>query len=246
MYSISMRKITFGALVISAIIVAACQSSPTSDTGIASSSQVSSFSNGSSNSSSVHAASWKTYTNSLLGFSIRYPESIYVSPTDCSDPSATMALLVVSDDPQRDQIYIAPDYTISGSDCKKQQVTINDLNGSQKKPIALPFWRLRVVRIADEAALRYFIGKEFGSSCTIGKKTPSQQAGVFDVEIKGDGKPLSETKCPVMVKEVLKYYPATQSLAFWSMGEEPTFIGDAQGTIIYDFDMEKSFQFIQK
>jgi hypothetical protein len=76
----------------------------------------------------------------------------------------------------------------------------------------------------------------------LGDKKNTSQTGVFDIQIKGDGKDLGSTKCPVNFWTVVKYYPTKQMAASWDIGQDYNFaIGDNP----VDQEMIDSFKFIE-
>ncbi len=106
-------------------------------------------------------------------------------------------------------------------------------------------WAIKTATVADLAALNNFIRVNYGQSCSAGEQTPTAQDGVFDVAIKGDGKDLEQTGCPINFMIALKYYPERQRVATWSMGQSCYFPGPSTDQVFecFDQDMAKSFRF---
>lgn len=108
-------------------------------------------------------------------------------------------------------------------------------------------WQIVVARVNNDEEIDDFIKSEMSkigvSACSMGDKISARQSGVFDIEIKGDGKNPEESNCWVNFAYVLKYYPAKNKIAYWFLGQEPTFHKEG-GLDSYDGEMIDSFEFI--
>ncbi len=92
--------------------------------------------------------------------------------------------------------------------------------------------------IANDTQLLAFIRKWYGSTCEIEAKHPTDQPGVFDIEISGDTDDLAaETStCPLNFGYALKYSPSRQTAVTWKIGQDGRFDD-------LDYEMMKSFRF---
>jgi hypothetical protein len=105
-------------------------------------------------------------------------------------------------------------------------------------------WKLVVAEIHDDAELEGFLKARYGSGCSLGEQLASNQNGVYDVKIQGDGKSLEETQCPLNFGRVVKHFPAGYKVIAWDTGQAYTFPGDINYSVTHDQDMIDSFEFI--
>jgi hypothetical protein len=196
---------------------------------------------------------WNQYTNSGLGFTLKIPKETWeqISCTKENNSYHTeLGLVPIKVFEDTKSIYIKSEYThkVSGesqqadgtytfSKCDKVVTSLSTLKAEQAVT-----WNIKIVPINSDAELDQFLKQEYGKSCSLGTKTAATQTGVFDIQIKGDGKDLAETECPINYRTVVKYYPAKHVIAKWDMGQDDSF-GDGKGTS-YDDEMKKSFKFL--
>jgi hypothetical protein len=105
-------------------------------------------------------------------------------------------------------------------------------------------WKLVVEETRDEDDLESFIKARYGSGCSLGELLVSNQDGVYDVNIQGDGKSLEETQCPLNFGTVIKYYPVGNTVIAWNTGQAYTFPADETNSVTHDQEMVDSFEFI--
>jgi hypothetical protein len=210
---------------------------------------------------------WSQYTDHRLGFSIQVPHMMVSPYGSCKwveengshsyQPEPSYVPVKVFED--GDTTYIAGEYyyELTGetketsadgttrtffSEC---QVVTNSLellrnpeNHYQTK------WEIVVREVRDDDELDAFIKSRYGSGCSLGERIVSGQDGVYDVRIQGDGKGLSETRCPLNYATVVKYYPAGDKVIAWNLGQGPTFVADVAYPVTYDREMVDSFRFL--
>lgn len=104
-------------------------------------------------------------------------------------------------------------------------------------------WKFVVRDVSNDAELESFIRERYGNGCQLGDKNPSNQPGVFDVSIQGDGRELEETECPLNYMTVLKYHPEKNKAVSWNLGQAFTFVEDESYQNVYDQEMVDSFKF---
>lgn len=193
------------------------------------------------------------YVNQKDGYRLTIPKTAY-NATSCAQvidngsPKYTYTYGQVAVNTFEDSDFTAIDYEYTfplGSPCQKVTTSLatikNEIQAGGKT------WVITVASVANDAALDQFIKKQYGNGCSVGDKYASNQAGVFDVAIKGDGKNLGESECPVNYVTVIKYYPAKKKVAQWDLGQGITFAAEdltsKRDAIAYDSDMADSFLF---
>lgn len=105
-------------------------------------------------------------------------------------------------------------------------------------------WAIQVVSIEDEAELTQFIQNRYGAGCAVGEMKATEQEGVYDVTIQGDGRHFTESTCPINYATVVKYDAIRQKVAAWDLGQAVTFAEDPGNLVTYDQQMVQSFRFI--
>jgi hypothetical protein len=104
-------------------------------------------------------------------------------------------------------------------------------------------WKLVVEEIHDEDELDSFIKARYFSGCSLGEQSASNQDGVYDVQIQGDGLGLDGT-CPMNYGYKVKYFPSGGRVIAWNTGQAPTFLSAVDWSACYDSEMIESFQFL--
>lgn len=206
---------------------------------------------------------WNLYTNYKLGFSLKVPKKSFNTYGGCEwttkdgdhsyrPKGAFVPVKVFEDD---EQVIIATEYlyVLSGetkedyksffSKCNKVTTTLTKLEDKDDTYFYSPSWHINIKEVKNDQELDKVIKDNYGSGCSIGNKKSSKQEGVFDVEIKGDGKDLGSTKCPVNFALEMKYYPAKNKLAFWNIGQAHNFY-KADFKDGFDSEMSDSFKFL--
>jgi hypothetical protein len=202
---------------------------------------------------------WDLYTNYDHGFSIKIPRQFYHGyGAECSwdgesfRPAGGLVSSAVFDGP--DRIYISSqyfyhlsgetvqDYVYKFSQCDQITNSLAALQNNQyfEQQKWIFVWR---DDIAGNADLEEFLQDRYGSGCSLGAQNPTDQPGVFDIKIQGDGLDLGSTLCPLNYATVVRYYPAEQKVVAWDLGQAVTFTADADWLNAYDQEMVDSFRF---
>lgn len=201
---------------------------------------------------------WNLYTNKDYGFSIKVPKEMFHGyGTMCRwdgesyrPKGGTVPVKIFEGD---DGVYISGEYfyELGGekiennshyySECNKVQNSLTKLE--QNRYFQQQYWKFVTKDIKNDGELDVFIKERYGSGCSLGSKVASEQEGVYEVKIQGDGKDLGETACPLNYATVVKYYPAKNKVISWHLGQAATFVADQNYQTIYDQEMLKSFEF---
>jgi len=67
--------------------------------------------------------------------------------------------------------------------------------------------------------LEQFIKSKYGSGCSLGDKTQSPTADIYNVKILGDGKDLEESQCPINFMVDTKYNPTKGVVVIFELGQ---------------------------
>lgn len=203
----------------------------------------------------------KTYTNTNLAFSLNLPTHMFPFYGGCQYNEAEQsyrpktAYVPVKTFEDGNSVYISHEYyyqlggeriitqgvgTVSYySTCDKvtnRLDLVKDANNFHEEK-----WKITVEAVRNNNELTDFIKKEYGSGCNLEKQQLSKQIGIYDISIKGDGKDLGETKCPINYMIALKYSPEKQKVATWILGQACTFFTEDQGCL--DSKIAESFRF---
>jgi len=95
-------------------------------------------------------------------------------------------------------------------------------------------------QIETEEEIDQFLKDSYGEGCSTGKILETDQEGIYDVWIQGDGLGLGETLCPVNYATVIKYSPEKKAIASWDIGQDVNYM---LGEEYYDFPISDSFKF---
>lgn len=204
---------------------------------------------------------WETYTNSQLGFSIKYPQEVY-GAYRCEPYQSIYVPLKTFEDNKNGIVYLAEEYYYDDWDnnkqsntgpCKKITYSLESLNKA-KELYGNPFLArvFNIKNIKNDSELNKFIKDTYGSGCFIESKNPwQQQKGVYEITIKGEdwdnGANLETTTCqlPMSVIKML-YKLETEKFMTVNLGQECGFGTDYydQKTFkCYDEEMINSFRF---
>jgi len=136
---------------------------------------------------------WNKYTNYALGFSIKIPKQVGVSY--CGNGYRPSKVRIVEDQTDNNfrVFYFFPaityvyysydDEDVGNGECREEkEENINQLN-------------IAVQKVENDKELENFIKKRYGAGCSLSKKKQTSQEGVFDLEIKGDGKSPEKSEC---------------------------------------------------
>ncbi len=204
---------------------------------------------------------WNKYTNPTLGFSLKvlknmiepYGQCNYVNTSGDHSYRPRPTSVPVKIFETTDNVYIASEffYKLTGetkengksffSGCDK--VTNTAVIVADRQNYFSPAWRIVIKNITNDAELTQFLKDRYGQGCSLGEKKPTSQSGVFNIVIKGDGKDLSETQCPINFATAVKYYPAKQKVAAWDLGQACTFTTDPNYQTCSDQEIADSFNF---
>jgi hypothetical protein len=209
---------------------------------------------------------WFNYTNYQHGFSINFPRTKIHFMGSCKwneengdrsyrpDPSHVPVKIFEDGD----TVYITSEYQheLSGetretdadggtriffSECLAVSNTLELLRDPESYQ---EMWEIVAKEVHSDEELEGFLKDRYGSSCSLGDIVASEQNGVFDVRVRGDGKDLSETQCPLNFGTVIKYYPEGNKVIAWDTGQAYTFPADVTNSVTYDQDMVNSFRYL--
>lgn len=168
---------------------------------------------------------WQLYTNYDLGFSLKV----------LKETKSYGKMEIVENN---NVVYLITD---KGTTYQRLQDNLNSSGSDIEKATGIP-WAILIKKVNNDEELEKFLKEKYGEGCQLGEKKSTDQTGVFDIQIKGDGKDLGSTKCPVNFLTVVKYYPAKQVVASWDIGQDYNF---AVGDNAVDEEMIESFRFIE-
>jgi hypothetical protein len=204
---------------------------------------------------------WKTYTNSQLGFSIKYPQMVY-GVYRCSPNKPFYVPLKAFEDNKNGIVYITEEYYYEApyngelnkytGPCEKITYSLESLIKEREK-YSNPFLaRVFVIKsIKNDTELNKFIKDNYGSGCLIGSKSPwKPQEGVYEIEIRGEdwnkGSDLGTTTCPINYKYKVLYAPEKNNKVMSvGLGQECGFETDpaSESHKCYDDEMIDGFKF---
>jgi len=203
---------------------------------------------------------WNLFLSHELGFSIKFPKEMAAMVGSCywneeqESYRLEMAFRPVGIFEDADAVYIAPQhyFELAGErvdggkhyydECN--QITNSlELLREEREMSMVQFWQLVVEEIHDEDELDSFIKARYFSGCSLGEQSASNQDGVYDVQIQGDGLGLDGT-CPMNYGYKVKYFPSGGRVIAWNTGQAPTFLSAVDWSAGYDFEMIESFQFL--
>jgi len=202
---------------------------------------------------------WNQFTDYRLGFSIKFPKEMATFRGSCTwkeDQGSyrpEVALVPVKIFEDTSAVYIGAEYfyELAGERQEGGRSFYDECNPVTNSLALLqdpdsfkePFWKLVVEEIHDEDELDSFIKARYGSGCSLGEQSVSNQDGVYDVQIQGDGKGL-DGQCPINYATVVKYFPAGSKVVAWDRGQSYHFPADVNYSVVYDQEMEDSFRFL--
>lgn len=216
----------------------------------------------------VDTSSWKNYTNSLLGFSIKIPPEV---PTlyRCrpADRQTADTPLKVYEDNQNGAVYISQEYYYDANwsqpeqkfvgNCDKITYSLEFLKNEEENKYTSglashPFlgWKIIINNPQNDNEVDDFIKQNFGSTCTIISKN-LQENGYYQISITGrknlkeNGVAIMDETCYTNFSYKILYSPEEQKLMSVILGQECTFGTDpsAYPYQCYDDEMIKSFKF---
>ena len=203
-------------------------------------------------------ATWNSYTNYDLGFSINFPKQMYGMYTGCewkADESSYRPLtgtgnVAIFEDDVNDIVYIANElfYELTGetvegglhkySGCEEVNTALTHLRDDEN--YYMRDWEIRVADASGETDIEAFIQDEYGTDCTLDSLADSEyQAGIKNVTIFNTG---PEGGCWINGMYAFYYYPAGEKLIHWGIGQDITFSDEDYTN--YDAEMVESFRFL--
>ena len=212
---------------------------------------------------------WETYTNSELGFSIKYPEMVY-GIYRCSPKKPFWVPLKVFEDNENGIVYITEEYCYeekydreldkyigpcekiinSLESLKSQRETVMNVNDKVSLNCNPFLTKVFIIKnIKNDAELNEFIKDNYGKGCFAGNKKLWKQSGVYEIKVKGeDWGPktnLGNTTCPCNYTYKILYAPEKNKLMSVNLGQECQFGTDhnSEDYKCYDYAMINSFQF---
>ncbi|MBU4368506.1 hypothetical protein KJ575_02210 [Patescibacteria group bacterium] len=195
---------------------------------------------------------WETYTNTELGFSIKYPQMVY-GTYGCSPNKPFYVPLKAFEDNINGIVYITEEYYYDDWDresqtktgpCEKNFYSIESL---QETPVS--GWRILIEDIKSESELNKFVKGNYGKGCFVGEKELWKQEGVYEIRIEGeDWGPetnLGTTTCPLNYTYKVLYAPEKNKVMSVDLGQECDFgtDHDSENYKCYDYEMIDSFRF---
>lgn len=214
---------------------------------------------------------WETYTNSQLGFSIKYPQMVY-GVSRCSSNNPFYVPVKVFYNSENGIIYITEEYYYDNGStkiqdntgiCKKIDYSLESLKNEDKNVIfpdgtyysgwKPPLgWKIIISNIKNNIELNKFIKDNYGTGCLAeSKKDWSLQAGVYEIKLNafkdanGKDTDLGSTVCPVNYAYKILYDTKRGKTVSVKLGQECTFGTDfnSQSYKCYDEEMINSFRF---
>ena len=170
---------------------------------------------------------WKTYTNSELGFSIEYPETVHRT-NKCSQKEPFYVPLKVFEDNENGVVYITEEYYYNA----KFDNELNEYIEPCKKIINSlelwhPGWAISTRNIENEDELNKFIKNNYSSGCFMESKNFwQQQAGVYEIKLNvfkdanGNNTDLGNAVCPVNYAYKILYIPEKNKVMSVKLGQE--------------------------
>lgn len=174
---------------------------------------------------------FNNYSNDQAGFSIRVPKT-------AMENNRQYAIKTIE---SGNVTYVTSEGAYRYDDAVARSAD-KSLSGMEKVKGGIP-WAILVANANDDAAVDSFIKERYGSGCSLGEKKLSSHDGVYDVSIKGDGKDLGETACPINYVTAIKYSPSLHRVAAWDIGQDCSFF--TSSSMCLDFSMANSFKFIK-
>ena len=210
---------------------------------------------------------WKTYTNETLGFSLKIPLVSETSSGSCvwseSDgdhsyrPKEGIVPLKIFEDLTNNTVYLSIEYfyELGGkttedshtyfSQCDKVTNSLAELKSTDS---AIDAWEIVGAEVANDTELTAFIKEQYGSGCSLGAKTETEQSGVFDVTVSsGEADSLDEqivVDCELNYICVLKYYPSANKVISWGVGQSANFFSSYPYESL-DNEIIDSFKFLE-
>lgn len=177
---------------------------------------------------------WDLYTNKNLGFSIKIPKKVLTA-------NKTQEALEIIEDGNVVYVTFRSNYyykEMTSRIANQISLGLNDV----KKTTGIP-WGIMVRDINNEQELSRLIKERYGSGCSLGAKTISEEPDTYNVAINGDGLDLDKTKCSFGFIRYVKYSPTFKKAAIWDGGQAINFRSSPNNE--FDTIMAGSFKFIK-
>jgi hypothetical protein len=207
---------------------------------------------------------WNQYINHTLGISLLVPKASYRLDAGCEwigtaeegsyRPVTDLVPVVVLEEgsrvivtPQyyseltkRTQVPSGPGYRSNFAGCELREVTPDLVREPGNATYA---WDIRVSSISSLADLEKLVDEAFGECFSLGDMRPMADREMLRVLVRGDDKPVEESRCLMNETYAFYYSPRHGKAAAWRTGQSihflssPTYDG-------YDGEMRDSFRFI--
>lgn len=208
---------------------------------------------------------WETYSDSKLGFSIKYPTMVY-GLYDCAERKNIWIPLKIINDKDNEITYITQEYSYKANwnseqdkfdgPCRKITYSLeylqNEKKEFQKEQFYLwwkPFlgWAISTRNIKNESELDKFIKDNYGSECSVKSKTSWNQNGVYEINIQAENSKEEgiNPNCPLNYAYKVLYSPEKNKVISIDLGQECTFgtNPNEKSYKCYDENMINSFKF---
>lgn len=179
------------------------------------------------------------YTNNKFGFSLVIPKSA-TSLIGCKKESDSYrqeyGLTPITFIEKNDTIYLAAEYfyrltgeqkTPDGrsnfSGCEKVKTTFELIEKDRESFTSIFASQIFATNIKNDNELENYFKSKYSSGCRLGEKTLSDTPDVYNIKILGDGKDLSESKCPINGGIITKYNPTKGKLVIFEIGHACNF-----------------------
>lgn len=129
-------------------------------------------------------------------------------------------------------------FGVTYPDYEKTFQKITGSGTAYEKASGIP-WAILVGKVSNDKELESLIQQRYGKTCKLGEKTPGEQAGSYDLQIKSTG---PDGGCFINYAVAIKYDPDKKIAAIWDIGQAPTFISSSDE--VFDPIMSASFRFI--
>ena len=193
--------------------------------------------------------SWKKYTNSQLGFSIKFPQTV-CGVNRCPSDEPIWVPIKIFEDNENGIVFITEEYYYDNWDresqtntgpCEKIVYSLESLQDEWKASILWgenePFpllnektflgWGILIGDIKNEKELDKFVKDNYGPGCFVGEKELWKQEGVYEIFIKGEdwgpGTNLGNTTCPCNHRYKILYALEKNKVMSVNLGQECTF-----------------------
>ncbi len=201
---------------------------------------------------------WMDYSNSQLGFSLKFPQNVFATGF-CNREQLASPIRILEDD-TRGRVYLFQDYYGNNKDgqCVKIIHSVDDIRKQTEETAKENFfpsynfgWTIIINDIQNDKDLSKYVKENFGSGCAINNET-LQENGTKKFSVKGNdfSNPTDDWgKCNVNYAYKILYSPEKYKLMSVLLGQECKFQNSDPTTATpstyqcYDNEMINSFKF---